>query len=169
MNYLTLALRLIHIIGGVFWVGAALLMNFYVGPTVRATGDSGKQFVGHLMAKTRFSMVMSVSAYSTVIAGVLLYGYDSMWFSSQWMRSSTGIGFGIGAMFALIGLVTGLMNGANNGKLARLGAQVQGKPTPEQAAALGAIARQQGWVVPVNSWTLLLALFFMAISRYLVF
>lgn len=169
MNWLFLVLRLVHIIGGVFWVGAALLMNFFVAPSMHATGDAGKKFIGHLVAKTRFSLVMSISAYATIIAGFLLYGLDSQWFTSGWLASSAAAGFGVGAVFALVGLGTGLMNGANNRKLGQLGAQIQGKPTPEQAAALGAIAKQQGWVVPVNSWSLLLSLFFMAIARYLVF
>jgi len=169
MNYLLLVLRLIHIIGGVFWVGAGLAMNFFVAPSMRATGDVGKQFVGHLVAKTRFSMVMTISAYATIIAGLLLYGLDSQWFTSPWLGSSAAAGFGLGGLFGIVGLITGLMNGANNRKLGQLGAQIQGKPTPEQAAALSAITKQQGWVLPVNSWSLILALFLMAISRYLVF
>jgi hypothetical protein len=39
MSYLILVLRVIHVLGGIFWVGAALLMNFFVGPTWR-TGDA---------------------------------------------------------------------------------------------------------------------------------
>jgi hypothetical protein len=53
--------------------------------------------------------------------------------------------------------------------MARIGAQIQGKPTPEQGAQMGAIQRQQAWIVPVNTYSLLLALAFMAISRYLRF
>ena len=169
MDYLTLTLRLIHIIGGVIWVGGALIMNFFIAPTLRATGDAGKQFAGHLMGKTRFTAIMTGSAYATIIAGFLLYGKDSQWFTADWQSSSAGIGFGIGALFALVGVVTGIMNGNNNRKMAALGAQIQGKPTPEQAAQLGAIQKQQGWVIPVNTYSLLLALFFMAIARYLVF
>ena len=169
MNYLTLALRLIHIIGGIIWVGGALLMNFFVAPTLRATGDAGKQFAGHLMGKTRFTTIMTISAYSTVIAGFLLYGLDSQWFTSAWQSSGAGIGFGIGALFALVGVISGIMNGNNNQKMAKLGAQIQGKPTPEQATAMGTIQKQQGWVIPVNTYSLLLAVFFMAIARYLVF
>jgi uncharacterized membrane protein len=169
MNYLVIALRLIHIVGGIFWVGAGLLMNFFIAPTMRATGDAGRQFGGHMMTKTRVVTAMNISVYSTVIAGVWLYGIDSQWLASAWMSSSSGIGFTIGALFGLVGFVTGLMNGANNQKLAKLGAQIQGKPTPEQAAQLGAVARQQGWVVPVNTWTLLLAALFMATARYFVF
>ena len=130
MNYLVLVLRLLHIIGGVFWVGGGLAMNFFIGPTMRATGDAGKQFAGHLMTNTRIVTVMTVSAWSTVIAGFFLYGIDSAWFSSPWMHSGAGTGFGLGALFALIGFVTGLMNGNNNTKMAKLGAQIQGQPTP---------------------------------------
>jgi len=169
MNYLTLVLRLIHIIGGIFWVGGALLMNFFVAPTLRATGDAGKQFAGHLMGKTSFTAIMTGSAYATVIAGFWLYGIDSQWFTSAWQSSSAGTGFGIGALFALVGVVSGVMNGNNNRKMAQIGAQIQGKPTPEQAAKLGAIQKQQGWVIPVNTYSLILAVFFMAIARYLVF
>ena len=169
MNYLTLTLRLIHIIGGVLWVGAALAMNFFIGPTLGATGDAGKQFAAHLMGKTRFSTVITTSAMLSVTAGFLLYGIDSNWFTSTWQSSGPGTGFGIGALFALIGLVTGIMNGNNNRALGQLGAQLQGKPTAEQAAKLGAIQKQQGWVVPVNTYSLLIAVFMMAISRYLVF
>ena len=170
MDYLILVLRSIHIVGGIFWVGAGLLMNFFIGPTLRATGDAGRQFGGHLMAKTRAVSVMNIAVYSTAIAGLWLYGIRSQWFTSiVWMSSSSGVGFTIGALFGLVGLVTGLINGRNNQKMAKLGAQIEGKPTSEQAAQLGAIAKQQGWVIPTSSYSLLLAALFMAISRFLVF
>ena len=51
MNALTLVLRLIHILGGVFWVGAAWMMTLYIAPSVGATGDSGLQFMRHMMGK----------------------------------------------------------------------------------------------------------------------
>jgi uncharacterized membrane protein len=169
MDYLTLVLRLIHIVGGIFWVGAALTMNFFLAPALRATGDVGKQFAGHLMTKTRFSALITGSAHATVIAGFWLYGIDSNWFTSPWQSSGPGIGFGIGAVFGLVGLVAGLMNGGNIKKLAGLSAQIQDSPTPDQAAALRTIQKKQEWVVPVNTWSLVLSAFFMAIARYLSF
>ena len=169
MYTLVIVLRVLHIMGGVFWVGGALATNFFVGPTIGATGDAGKQFAGYLMSKTRFTAAMTGGALVTVIAGFLLYGIDSAWFTSAWQSSGPGIGFSIGALFALVGLVTGIMNGNNNRAMGQIGAQIQGKPTEEQAAKLGAIRKRQAWVVPVNSYSLLLAVFFMAIARYLRF
>jgi uncharacterized membrane protein len=169
MPTLVIVLRVFHIMGGMLWVGGALAVNFFVGPSIGATGDSGKQFAGYLMGKTRFTAVMTAGALVTVIAGFLLYGIDSAWFTSAWQSSGPGIGFSIGALFALVGLVTGIMNGNNNRALGRIGAQIQGKPTGEQAAQLEKVRKQQAWVVPVNSYSLLLAVFFMAIARYLRF
>lgn len=169
MDTLVLILRLLHIIGGVFWVGGAVAVNFFVAPTMRATGDAGKQFAGHLMGRTQFSQFMMYSGIVSIVAGFILYGIDSSWFTSAWQSSGPGIGFGIGALFALIGMVTGIMNGSNNRKMASLGAQIQGKPTPEQAAQLAAIQKQQALVVPVNTYSLLLALALMAVARYLRF
>jgi len=169
MNTVVLVLRLLHILGGVIWVGGALAVNFFIGPALGATGEAGKQFAGHLMGKTRFTAVMTGAALTSVTAGFILYGIDSNWFTSAWQSSGTGIGFGIGAFFALIGLVTGIMNGNNNRAMGRLGAQIQGKPTSEQAAQLGAIRKQQAWVIPVNTYSLLLTVLFMATARYIRF
>ena len=169
MNTLVIILRVLHILGGVFWVGAGLAMNFFISPAIGATGESGKEFAGYLVSKTRFTAVMTAGALVTVIAGFLLYGIDSAWFSSAWQSSGPGIGFAVGALFALAGLVTGIMNGNNNKAMARIGAQIQGKPTAEQAAQLSAIRKKQAWVIPVNTYSLLLAAFFMAIARYLRF
>jgi uncharacterized membrane protein len=169
MNILILVLRLLHIGGGVFWVGGAMAMNFFIGRTIGSTGDAGKQFAGHLIGKTNFTSYMTASAILSVLAGFILYAIDSNWFTSAWQSSGPGIGFGLGALFALIGFVTGMMNGRNNSAMGRLGAQIQGKPTSEQAAKIGAIQKQQAWVIPVNTYSLLLALLLMAVSRYLHF
>ena len=169
MNTFLLILRLLHIVGGVFWVGGALAMNFFIGSSIQSTGDAGKQFAGYLMGKTRFSQYMMYSGIASIAAGFILYGIDSNWFTSAWQSSGPGIGFGIGALFALIGMVTGIMNGNNNRAMARIGAQIQGKPTSEQAAQLGTIQKRQAWVVPVNTYSLLLSLILMAVARYLRF
>ena len=169
MTYLIWLLRIIHIGAGVFWVGGALAMNFFIAPSLRATGDAGKQFAGHLIGKTGFSTMMMYSGLASIVAGFILYGIDSNWFTSAWQSSGPGIGLAIGAFFALIGMVTGIMNGNNNRAIGQLGTQIQGRPTTEQAARLHAIQRQQAWVVPVNSYSLILAVLLMAVARYLRF
>lgn len=166
MNTLLITLRILHIIAGVYWVGAALLMNFFIGPSIKATGDAGRQFAGHMMTKTKFSASMTISVILTLGAGSFLYWIDSNGFSSAWVKSGAGIVFGIGAVFGFVGGVAGFMNGANNRKLSALGAQIQGKPSPEQMAQLQSIQKQQAIIVPLNTYVLLIAILCMATARY---
>ena len=42
MTYFIWLLRIIHIVGGVIWVGGTLTMAFFIAPAVGATADAGK-------------------------------------------------------------------------------------------------------------------------------
>jgi len=169
MDFLVIVLRILHIISGVLWVGAGLIMFFFIGPTLGATAEAGQKFAQHLMTQTRFTAVVTVSAILTVLAGFVLYWIDSGGLTSAWMHSGAGLGFGIGAFFGLIGFVFGMMVGNSNGALAKLGTQIQGKPTPEQMSQIGALRKRLSVVSPINAYSLILALLFMAIARYLHF
>src|SRR5919108_4541374 len=107
MNYLVIALRIIHIVAGIFWVGGTLMMAFFIGPSIGATGEAGQKFVGHLMNNLKFSNRIAAAAGLTILAGFILYWIDSDGFTSAWMSSGAGRGFGIGAVFALSRLVFG--------------------------------------------------------------
>ncbi len=168
MTYFIWLLRIIHIVGGVFWVGGSLVMTFFVGPTIGATADAGQKFVGHLMNNLKFSNRMAAASGSTILAGFILYWIDSQGFSSPWMSSGAGRGFGIGAGFALVGFVFGMLVGRTTKAMAQLGAQMQGKPSMEQLSQMQAIRKQQGTYSIISTATLVLSVIFMAIARYFV-
>ncbi|HZM24452.1 MAG TPA: hypothetical protein VFC02_22085 [Anaerolineales bacterium] len=169
MTYFIWFLRIVHILAGIFWVGGTLIMAFFVGPTMGATGEAGQKFVGHLVNNLKFSSRMSAAAGSTILAGFILYWIDSNGFTSAWMSSGAGRGFGIGAAFALIGFVFGLLVGRTTKAMAQLGAQIQGKPSSEQMAQLDKLRKQQVTYSNITAVLLILAVIFMAIARYLVF
>ena len=79
--------------------------------------------------------------------------------------SPTGTGFGIGAISGIIALVFGFLIGSTNGKLALLGMQIQGKPTNEQLAALGALRKRQVIVTNGNTIFILISITLMASAR----
>lgn len=158
-------LRFLHIIAGILWAGGALALTLFVAPTMGAVGDAGKQFAGHLMGKTRFSLYMAVTGLTTVIAGSILYGIDSNWFQSSWMMTATGSVFGIGAAFGIAAFVFGMMLGNANTALAALGAQIQGKPNAEQAAALQALLKRQKMSSQVNMICMFISIACMASAR----
>jgi uncharacterized membrane protein len=169
MIYFIWLLRIIHIGAGVFWVGGVLTMTFFVAPTVGATAESGQKFVGHLMNNMKFSARMSGAAGLTILAGFILYWIDSDGFTSAWMRSGAGIGFGIGAGFALIGFIFGILLGRKMKAMAQLGAQLSqlGTPSAEQMSQMQALRKQQTTYSNISAVTLILAVIFMSVARYL--
>lgn len=169
MTYFIWLLRIVHILAGAFWFGGNLMMLFFVGPTVREMGEAGPKFVGHLVRKLKFTTYMSAAAGLTALAGIILYWIDSNGFTSAWMQSGAGTGFGIGAVFGAIAFVYGILVGRTTNSLVTLGGQVQGKPSPEQAAQLGSLQKRQAGYSKISAATLTLSLLFMSIARYFVF
>lgn len=159
--------RILHIISGVLWAGGALVLYFFIVPTIGATGDSGKQFIGHLVTKTRFTAFMMTAATTTALAGGTMYIIDSNWLRSGWVKTGTGIGFTIGAAAGILAYIFGLISGDTNNKLAALGAQIQGKPTPEQMFAMQALLKRQAMAGRWNAVCMIIAVLFMASARVL--
>jgi len=166
MHILTIVLRFLHVFGGAFWFGSAMMMGFYISPTVAATGEVGQKFMGSLVLKARIHTVIAIVAGTTILAGAWLYLIDSGGGSSAWARSGPGIVFGIGGFFGLIGFIYGMMIGKNIKILAETGSQIQGKPTPEQMGKIQAAQKQLAVVGPVSSFSLIIAVACMSVARY---
>ena len=93
-------LRLLHIVAGLLWVGAALMMSLYIEPTAAASGADGKRFLRALYTASRtFARLIPLSASVTTVAGLLLYGMLSY---HEAMSSPMGVILSIGALFGLL-------------------------------------------------------------------
>ena len=114
-------------------------------------------------------MRITEAAIATVLAGGALYWIDSQGLTSPWQSSGPGVGFGLGGLFALVGLAFGMVVGKNTSLLGNIAAQVQGKPSPEQMTRIQAAQRQLAYAGPINSIALILALICMATGRYWLF
>ncbi len=166
MNVVTLVLRLIHIVSGVFWVGSGLMSAFFLSPALAATGEAGQKMMGHMIQKGRMSVSITVAAILTVLAGAALYWRDSQGFTSPWTYSAAGWGFGIGAVAAIIGLVFGMGVGMNAKKIGEIAASAQGKPTPDQIAEMQAAQKRMSSASKLSTVALIIALVCMATARY---
>jgi uncharacterized membrane protein len=169
MNIAVLLLRVVHICGAIFWGGGALMMEFFIRPSIVATAESGQRVAGHLANKIRVHIFMMIAGIATILSGMLLYWRASDGFSSAWMRSGAGIGFGIGAVFGVIALISGAIFGNSNTQLGKIGVQIQGKPTEEQLAKIEALQKRIRTVSPIHVIGTILAMLFMATARYLSF
>jgi uncharacterized membrane protein len=167
MDYLKLVLRFIHILSGVFWVGSAVFLGFFVTPALPSLGEGGPKLMAYLVTKAKITQRIVIAATLTVLAGGWLYWLDSSGnLFSGWATSAAGIGFGIGALFALVGWVFGIMIGVNTEGLVRVGSQVQGKPTDEQMSKIQMHQSRLKFVAPISTISQILALICMATARY---
>ena len=115
------------------------------------------------MNNLKFSNRMATASGLTILAGFILYFRGG----TALMESRFGIGLGIGALFAVIGFVFGMMIGRTIKAMAELGAQMQDKPSPEQLSRMRALQKRQATVSMISTVSVLLATVFMAIARYL--
>lgn len=140
MVILVAILRLIHIFGGVFWVGTTFFMVSILTPTVRGAGPEGGRFMQRLVRDGRLSQVLTVAALLTVGSGILLYWHYSANFNPQWIMTKTGLALTIGGLAGLAAFGHGAaVVGRLTRRLAALGqtiAAAGGPPTPEQAQEL---------------------------------
>ena len=167
MDYLVIVLRLIHILSGVFWVGGAIISTFFLTPAAAATGDAGMKFMGYLLTQARISVRFMVASFLTVLSGAWLYWLDSSGPNSGWSSSGSGLGFGLGAIFALIGLGIGSLVGMNAAKLGRIAGEAKGNPTQLQVKEMEAAQKQMNMASLFSTIALILALACMATAREL--
>lgn len=168
---LTLALRLIHIVSGVFWVGSILFMTWFLTPALQATGAAGGALMQQLVRVQRLAAYLITAMLLTVISGLFLYQHDSMTYGSGWMHTGTGRTFATGALLAIIGAVIGVfVNTPTAKRMSALGASIQAggrPPTAEQAASMATLQARLARFSYTAGVLLILATAAMAIARYI--
>ena len=107
MDWLMIALRLIHIGGGAMWVGMMAFTTFYLQP---ALAEAGPQETGKVMAalqKQKIMIVMPVIALLTIGSGLWmmmrLYGGPS-----NIAASRMGMALNLGATAAILAFLIGI-------------------------------------------------------------
>jgi hypothetical protein len=144
---ITLLLRLVHILAGIFWVGAIFLIAGFLMPTLRATGREGGRFMQYLMQQRKLPVYLTVASLLTVLSGFTLYGRLVSATHGAWAGTAPGMAYGLGGLSTIIGAVVGLLvSGSAARRMAAIGqraAQAGGPSASEQAE----IERLQGRMV----------------------
>jgi uncharacterized membrane protein len=119
-----LTLRVIHILGGIFWVGSLLYTTFFLVPVVR----SSPAVAGPVMAglqKRRVFIILPVVALLTILSGVRLLWIVSAGFDDSYLSTSTGRAFSVGAGAAIVAfLLWVLVSRPGFVKVVKLGASL---------------------------------------------
>jgi uncharacterized membrane protein len=165
-----LILRFLHVVGGVFWVGAITVMAWFLFPVARGAGPEGFKFLQQVMEARRMGMWVGISAMATVLSGIILYARFASATDGAWTRTPSGIGFSVGAVTALVGLGVGLglaVRSVNRIRaIATEAAAAGGPPTAAQAAEMQRLQARAGTAMRVTSLLLLAATAVMGTARY---
>ncbi len=171
--YVLIFLRIVHIIAGVLWGGAAISYLFFVKPSVHSIGPAGPQFMQALAERRRYPLFMVSTSLLTVIAGGVLFWHSSGGFSLTWIQSGPGIGFTIGSLAALVAFVVGTFGiGPTSAQMGALGQQIGasgGPPSPEQIGLMQALEKKLSRAEKIDFIMLVVAMLTMATARYWFF
>jgi hypothetical protein len=166
---LTIVLRLIHILGGIFWVGTMVLLAGFLLPTVRATGREGGRFIQTLMQQRRLQLYLGLAALLTVVSGITMYARMAAVTHGTWAGSRPGIAYGVGAVAAILAAAIGGSIGSSAGRKMLAVGQAIGSsgPSAEQQVELSRLQSRMALGARIAASLLVIAAGAMAIARYL--
>jgi uncharacterized membrane protein len=170
MDTYMVVLRIVHILAGVFWVGAGFTTILFLQPTAREVGPAAGPFMAHLAGKKKLVDRVLWAAGLTIVAGVLMYWRVTDGLDPDLIGTAYGISLTIGAACAIVAFALGLtivrptiMETLAIGREAA----ASGGPTPEQGARLQALSERSKQVGRVIVPLLVVAVAGMAAARYL--
>ncbi|HZD55861.1 MAG TPA: hypothetical protein VE136_04020 [Anaerolineales bacterium] len=172
MNYLMIAMRLIHIFSGVFWVGASFTMLSFVTPSVAATGAEGQKFMQHLGLRTRYANTMLAVGVLTFLSGLIMY-WQLSGFRASFLSSGYGLFLTIGGTAGFLALLAGytLQYRSIQGMKALSAAigAAGGPPSADQRARMGVLSQTLMRGGQITTAIMVVALIGMAVAQYAAF
>ena len=163
-------LRLLHVVIGAAWLGAVVMMTFFLSPTVRAMGPVGGQFVGALMQRTHLPVWLLAAGAITILSGLGLYWmfYAGIALGCPSVRTSPTASAGSSRSSPLPSASSsrGRPERASP-RLSKAIASQGAPPSAAQAAERDALSRRLAALALVNALLLIAATALMAVGRYL--
>lgn len=164
-----IALRVIHVLGGIMWVGVAMFMAFFLAPAMQSMGPTGGQVMGALQ-KRKFMVILPIIALLTILSGLRLLMIASGNFGVGYFQTNAGRMFAFAGLASIVAFVIGIIvNRPAMMKMGTLQQSMASDPVSKDAIAAEVRRLQQrvvvaGWIV---SALLFLAALGMSVARYL--
>ncbi len=161
-------LRLIHIVSGIFWAGAAFFMVSFISPSVEVLGPDGQKFIRQLGLKSGMSNAMAATATLTAISGIIMYiiltDLDNAIMSATYFTI-----IGIGSVAGIAGWIVGYaMQSRSTVKMKSIVADIEaagGPPSPEQMTEMQALGHRVGQGGRITAVLLTIAVVCMAAAQ----
>jgi uncharacterized membrane protein len=167
-------MRLVHILAGIFWVGATLFLAGFLVPAIQAVGPSARPVMSQLMQQRRLQLWINISMSLAILAGLVLFAMDSKASGGGFGRSGMGIMLSIGALLAIAAAgVSGAMSKPASTKLGELAQRMDdaqrggAAPSADLVAQAAPLQAKLARALNIMSWLLVLSAATMAIARYI--
>lgn len=165
-----LVLRLVHILGGIFWLGSGLFTTFFLIPALGRAGPAAGPVMGALQQRRLFT-VLPVVAILTLVSGVRLFQIVSGGFAPAYVSSRMGQTFlwsGVAAIAAfLLSLIVARPAMVRAGELGASMSSVPDEQRAERAVEIERLRRRSGLASLAAMVLLIGAAAGMAVARYL--
>jgi hypothetical protein len=168
---LMILLRLIHILGGVFWVGTVFVITWFLLPSNKTTGQAGLVVMQEVMMRRKLSVYLMVAMGLTILSGLAMYARMAMITHGVWASTTNAKVLGFGALCGIVGgAIGGSISKATGMKMAAIGKAIQDSgqpPTEAQRSEITALQEKMQKVMSFVAILLVLAVAAMASARYL--
>ena len=164
-----IVLRIIHILGGIIWVGIGLFMVFFLAPALQSIGPAAGQVMGALQ-KRKFMVILPIIAILTILSGLRLMMIASGNFGAGYFQSPMGRTFAGAAVAAILAFVIGIaVNRPAMMKMGTLQQSMSSDPVSKDkiAAEIRKLQQRMAVVGFVVTALLLIAAIGMSIARYM--
>lgn len=165
-----LVLRIVHILGGIFWLGSGLFTTFFLIPALGGLGPKTAGPVMGALQQRRLFTILPLVALLTILSGIRLLHIASAGFASAYFDSRTGqtlLWSGVAAVIAF--LLSIIVARPAAVRLGQLSASLPTMPEPERAARsteIERLRRRSGLASIVAMVFLVSAAVGMAVARY---
>ena len=166
-----IVLRFVHVVGGIFWVGAILLNSLFIFPALMEAGPAAMGPVMAGLQRRKLMAILPVVAVLTILAGARLMSIAAAGSDGAYFQSRTGVTLVIGALAGivsfLIGMFVGRPTGARMGQVGARMARATDVERPALAAEIAMLQRRSNVASKTVTVLLLVAAGTMAVARYL--
>lgn len=166
-----LLLRLVHVLGGLFWVGSALFNILFLMPVLQPLGPAAGPVMAGLQRR-RMMVILPTVALLTILSGVRLMWITSNGFDDGYLSTATGATLSVAATAGILAWVLAMaFVRPSMTRVATLAPTMATLPEgPERArvaAELDRLRRRAGIVNRLGVVLLVIAASGMAVARYL--
>jgi uncharacterized membrane protein len=164
-------LRLIHVLGGIFWVGSALFTTFFLLPALAQAGPAAGTIMAGLQQR-RLMILLPLAALLTIASGLRLLWITSTGFTAAYFSTPSGRAYALSGLAAIVGFLLALAvarpAGVRAAQLAAPRSPAGGSPMSDDMVAEVAKLRRRAAVSgAVVTLLVTVAAAGMAVARYL--